>query len=234
MPGYNHYPDCTCGWCHGGGGSGHRTPVAAAPLPAVGTRASWDCDDFCCPTKCPICGDAVFFVRHNGGSVWFDDLGRPWPKHACFDDGYYGARLRKTLREESRNTANPVFGVIIETEIIEPGKSGRIVVRCSDDTIINNIFDTEWNLTHYAGALVFIECPENGDTGLRAISTPLEYQWRPRSRLAEGARIILDRRKYIWDGRRWYGAEDNTIAPIGLQYRLNALAHERLRSTGDE
>jgi hypothetical protein len=23
-------------------------------------------------------------VRHNGGSVWFDELGWPWPVHACF------------------------------------------------------------------------------------------------------------------------------------------------------
>jgi hypothetical protein len=38
------------------------------------------------PTKCPKCGDAVFYIEHNGGSVWFDDLGWPWPKHGCFDD----------------------------------------------------------------------------------------------------------------------------------------------------
>ena len=45
-------------------------------------------DDFCRPTKCPLCGATVFFIRHNGGSVWLDPpLGWPWPKHACFDDG---------------------------------------------------------------------------------------------------------------------------------------------------
>jgi hypothetical protein len=27
----------------------------------------------------------VFFIRHNGGSVWVNELGWPWPKHACFD-----------------------------------------------------------------------------------------------------------------------------------------------------
>jgi hypothetical protein len=27
----------------------------------------------------------VYFVRHNGGSVWFDSLGWPWEKHPCFD-----------------------------------------------------------------------------------------------------------------------------------------------------
>lgn len=27
----------------------------------------------------------VYLVRHNGGSVWVDELGGEWPKHACFD-----------------------------------------------------------------------------------------------------------------------------------------------------
>jgi len=41
----------------------------------------------CYLTSCPICRAAVFFVRHNGGSVWLDSpLGPPWPKHGCFID----------------------------------------------------------------------------------------------------------------------------------------------------
>lgn len=40
----------------------------------------------CFPTKCPKCGDEVFFLRHNGGSVWVDPpLGWPWYKHGCFN-----------------------------------------------------------------------------------------------------------------------------------------------------
>jgi hypothetical protein len=42
-------------------------------------------EDICHPTTCPECGGSVFFVRHNGGCVWLDDLGQPWPKHGCFD-----------------------------------------------------------------------------------------------------------------------------------------------------
>lgn len=38
----------------------------------------------CYSTKCPECGEEVFFVRYNGGTVWFDELGSPWPKHPCF------------------------------------------------------------------------------------------------------------------------------------------------------
>jgi hypothetical protein len=38
------------------------------------------------PTKCPRCGAAVYFLRNNGGSVWLDSLGWPWPKHPCFEN----------------------------------------------------------------------------------------------------------------------------------------------------
>lgn len=41
-------------------------------------------DDICYPTTCPECKHNVFFLRHNGGSVWVDPpLGWPWPKHGC-------------------------------------------------------------------------------------------------------------------------------------------------------
>lgn len=41
----------------------------------------------CFATSCPICSDKVYFIRHNGGSVWIDPpLGPPWVKHACFYD----------------------------------------------------------------------------------------------------------------------------------------------------
>jgi len=39
----------------------------------------------CYRTNCPECKAQVFFVRHNGGSVWFDSLGWPWVRHPCFD-----------------------------------------------------------------------------------------------------------------------------------------------------
>jgi hypothetical protein len=41
--------------------------------------------EVCHRTRCPKCGGEVFFVRHNGGAVWFDELGKPWDKHGCFD-----------------------------------------------------------------------------------------------------------------------------------------------------
>src|SRR5260370_36033739 len=92
---WNHSPGCTCGW----GGTGHagRSPggwhnvggyhssLNYISYGSNGFRWRHYEEDFCRPTRCPNCGASVFFVRHNGGSVWFDSLGKPWPKHACFD-----------------------------------------------------------------------------------------------------------------------------------------------------
>lgn len=40
----------------------------------------------CFRTSCPECGESVFFIRYNGGSVWIEPpLGPPWQKHRCMD-----------------------------------------------------------------------------------------------------------------------------------------------------
>jgi len=37
--------------------------------------------------RCPVCGERVYFYQSpNGGRVFFDDLGWPWPKHRCTDN----------------------------------------------------------------------------------------------------------------------------------------------------
>lgn len=91
---WNHPPGCNCGWGgdgHFGGGGGWS---GGATLPTVEpfthregalTSYRYERSDFCRPTTCPECGADVYFLRHNGGSVWLDELGWPWPKHGCFD-----------------------------------------------------------------------------------------------------------------------------------------------------
>lgn len=92
---WNHSPGCTCGWggdgnVGGGGGwaGGYTLPTLAPFTHREGALTSYryDSSDFCRPTTCPECGADVYFIRHNGGSVWVDELGWPWPKHGCFDD----------------------------------------------------------------------------------------------------------------------------------------------------
>ena len=82
----NHPPGCTCGW----GGPGHlgRRSGNGIPPSYLGTSRS-------APAyvsyvnhnaRCPVCGISVFFFQSpDGGRVFFDELGPPWPKHPCTD-----------------------------------------------------------------------------------------------------------------------------------------------------
>lgn len=40
-------------------------------------------ESFTRPTRCSRCGADVFFVEHNGGRVFFNELCWPWDKHEC-------------------------------------------------------------------------------------------------------------------------------------------------------
>ncbi len=92
MPGYNHYPWCTCGWCVKYGGNS-RTFTATSSVARTWRRAEARFDSYVNPNaRCPVCGASVFFYQSPaGGRVFFDELGPPWPKHPCTDNG---AQLR--------------------------------------------------------------------------------------------------------------------------------------------
>lgn len=81
---YNHDDSCDCGW----GGVGYRgTPAGAIRTLRISRSDQHPhFDTETRPSKCPICGDPVFFHSNgNGDAVYFDELGPPWPKHACFE-----------------------------------------------------------------------------------------------------------------------------------------------------
>jgi hypothetical protein len=102
------------GWtCSGYGGS------------AVNDYAGYSRSDKsrCYQTKCPECGDGVYFIRHNGGSVWIDPpLGPPWYKHPCMDKTYTSVKgVRRTLaagRSLPAQTQNGdlIIGIVKEAE----------------------------------------------------------------------------------------------------------------------
>jgi hypothetical protein len=54
----------------------------------------------------------VFFIRHNGGSVWVDELGWPWPKHACFDKPTEPTHRFTLWSAKSSHLINPVLGTV--------------------------------------------------------------------------------------------------------------------------
>lgn len=91
LPGYNHYPWCTCGWCTGGGGGGGNFQLSTVDsarerLRHHGVTGFTSC--FVNPNaRCPICRQAVYFYANSYGSrVYFNELGPPWPKHECTDN----------------------------------------------------------------------------------------------------------------------------------------------------
>lgn len=81
---YNHDDACECGF----GGTGHKgiSPGAFGAALYLPPRQHSQPESVTSPTTCPICGAYVFFHSNgNGDAVYFDELGHPWPKHACFE-----------------------------------------------------------------------------------------------------------------------------------------------------
>ena len=74
---YNHPLDCNWGW----GGEYHQS----CGTPDVSIDYWGDPKSYTNPNaRCPICKSACYFYRSpNGGGVYFDALGPPWPKHPC-------------------------------------------------------------------------------------------------------------------------------------------------------
>jgi len=81
----------------------------------------------CFLTECPDCGDSVYFIRYNGGSVWLDPpLGYPWYKHPCLYSN--AGSNKKTLLDEIQNLdiykrketgTNYIIGIVKETCVEE-------------------------------------------------------------------------------------------------------------------
>ena len=88
----NHHIGCTCGF----GGEGHlgkRTEgnfyrIAKETIITFNGYRHFEYQNynsFIFPNaKCPVCKRAVYFLKlQNGGRVFFDEIGPPWPKHKC-------------------------------------------------------------------------------------------------------------------------------------------------------
>jgi hypothetical protein len=95
LPGYNHYADCTCGWCVSYGRlsysdrarlvSDMRRRDAKNLLKRESARSIAAC--YVNPNaRCPVCNAGIFFYANEHGSrVFFNHLGPPWEKHGCTD-----------------------------------------------------------------------------------------------------------------------------------------------------
>jgi hypothetical protein len=156
---WNHPPDCRCGWGgdgHIGGGGGGSAPTRGLPplrltqSPVQGSLTRWEFagEDFTRQSRCPVCGAYVYFVRHNGGSMYFDDLGSPWPKHGCFD---VSAESKHRIPRELWHGGGSVVGVgVVMGARAEIGyvNRARLDIRCTcadlpSPTVFQNVADAE-------------------------------------------------------------------------------------------
>jgi hypothetical protein len=109
--------------------------------------------DFCQPTKCPKCEQKVFFIRHNGGSVWIDELGYPWTKHPCMDNSGW-KDINILLKAEIQHMT---FGLCIKVKVVEIKKDNfltYVAVLFSDKT--TKIFCLEYNARRLLSHIVSI------------------------------------------------------------------------------
>jgi len=90
----------------------------------------------CAPTRCPICGDEVFFIRHNGGCAWFDELGQPWPKHGCMEHAEW-AKWCQPREAMSPYPPSNMDGTVVKIWPVSGG-SKHFVVRW--DTALAGVF----------------------------------------------------------------------------------------------
>lgn len=97
----------------------------------------------CFLTRCPECQDEVYFIRHNGGSVWIDPpLGPPWYKHPCMDFAYVAAKgIRHPIISESalakfKQCESLIIGIVKEAEASWSKRYSLINIETGRDTSI--------------------------------------------------------------------------------------------------
>lgn len=99
----------------------------------------------CFCTHCPTCKNEVYFIRHNGGSVWIDPpLGPPWFKHSCFEPDNSSQNALLPVNETNLEfTHDEIIGVVKATHVdvlksytkvtVETGKSETVSLRIKNN-----------------------------------------------------------------------------------------------------
>lgn len=131
MTGYNHYHNCSCGWCVGKGRQRakenlrrERAIRTAGDFLRRHDASGLGSTCFVSPnSKCPICKAGVYFYSNsNGSKVFFDQLGPPWPKHPCTDRPNVAARATQTASRPLRRSIGLIKEIIGNGSIIDMSK----------------------------------------------------------------------------------------------------------------
>ena len=118
---HNHPSDCNCGW----GGIFHDANGLWGTLDWSKAESHTNPN-----AKCPVCSAPVFFYKSpDGGSVFFDDLGPPWPKHPCTDPDTSAKRHSVEAIEKKKTGWWPILREVGPfTAIPLPEGEGTLVV----------------------------------------------------------------------------------------------------------
>lgn len=125
---WNHPPECRCGW----GGDGHTGKrLDGTHYTQWVPPLDFSFESFTRPNaSCSACGRPVFFYcSPDGGRVFFDELGPPWPKHPCTDKNSAPARFR--------NTSNNNFKFEVESQWM---KDGWVPIQLRYDVEVDKYF----------------------------------------------------------------------------------------------
>ncbi len=119
----------------------HRSGRCKGAPPGNSYRDFKISPDSCCySTKCPECREEVFFIRHNGGSVWIDHpLGPPWYKHSCFLEVNSKSPRDETLSNEFKLNRefldeNETLTVVSMIDVSYFKKSTRAIILNGNNT----------------------------------------------------------------------------------------------------
>lgn len=110
-------------------------------------------EDFCRPTSCTYCGQRIFFIRHNGGSVWIEKLEWPWPKHMHYyrNDGDKPSLSGFSIGMAGREMP---LGLVIWGASVNRSSS-EIFVKCHDGKIFR--FLVKGHRSHLVGEVIGID-----------------------------------------------------------------------------
>src|ERR1051326_719939 len=134
------YVDGRCIPIHPDGGWHCGSWRGGASSSQVGASASrkeprqWREKEFTRPTTCPECGASVFFIRHNGGSVWVDELGWPWPKQGCFDEYARSSTSLNIWSAKAAGLQNPKLGIVTHLRHDGLRTEPTVTIRLTDST----------------------------------------------------------------------------------------------------
>ncbi len=105
--GWNHPPSCNCNFSGGNKPAFYSPPSNSYTDEKVQSFCRKEYFSFTIPNaRCPACHQSVFFYSDlNGGKVFFDHLGPPWPKHSCTD---ISSRKLVPITESERKRMNPI------------------------------------------------------------------------------------------------------------------------------